>query len=54
MKLTGHKTVAVYQRNAIVAERDLREALVRTEDAVATDRPRSVVPLAAAREGRSS
>ena len=26
MKLTGHKTEAVYRRYAIVAERDLREA----------------------------
>jgi hypothetical protein len=29
MKLTGHKTEAVYRRYAIVAENDLREAGVK-------------------------
>jgi hypothetical protein len=29
MKLTGHKTEAVYRRYAIVAESDLREAVTK-------------------------
>ena len=37
MRLTGHKTPSVYRRYRIVDERDLREALAKTEAAVAAD-----------------
>jgi hypothetical protein len=33
MKLTGHKTKAVYRRYAIVSSEDLREAVRRLESA---------------------
>ena len=34
MRLSGHKTVSVYKRYRIIDERDLQEALERTEAAV--------------------
>jgi hypothetical protein len=47
MKLTGHKTEAVYRRYAIVVERDLADAgvklsteLQRGSDRAAEERPR--------------
>jgi integrase len=39
MKLTGHKTEAVYRRYAIVAENDLREAGAKLAAALSTDAP---------------
>ena len=37
MKLTGHKTEAVYRRYAIVSDADLRDAAVKLSEA--TERP---------------
>lgn len=34
MRLSGHKTVSVYRRYRIIDERDLQEALERTEASV--------------------
>ena len=34
MRITGHKTVSVFQRYRIVADDDLRAALARTEAAM--------------------
>jgi hypothetical protein len=34
MRITGHKTVAVFQRYRIVADDDLRSALARTDAAI--------------------
>ena len=39
MKLTGHKTEAVYRRYAIVAESDLREAGTKLAAALGTAAP---------------
>jgi hypothetical protein len=51
MKITGHQTASAYRRYRIVDERDMREALTRTETAM-TGRPeRNVVTLEEARGG---
>jgi integrase len=41
MKLTGHKTEAVYRRYAIVAENDLREAGAKLAAELGTDAPKA-------------
>jgi ABC transporter substrate binding protein/Phage integrase family len=45
MKITGHKTASVYRRYRIVDERDVREALTKTEVAIAAEQTATVVPL---------
>jgi hypothetical protein len=47
MKLTGHKTEAVYRRYAIVSEGDLAEGVAKlaTLHRATADQPRQVVPL---------
>src|SRR5437867_13042746 len=44
MKLTGHKTEAVYRRYAIVAESDLREAGAKLTVALRTGRGPDLTP----------
>jgi hypothetical protein len=39
MRITGHKTVAVFQRYRIVADDDLRAALARTDAAIKASEP---------------
>ena len=51
MKITGHKTDSVYRRYRIVPERDMRDALATTQDAVkaeAANGQQVVVPLRSA------
>ena len=57
MKITGHKTDSVYRRYRIVPERDMRDALARTQDAVkaeAANGRQVVVPLRSATAGTAS
>jgi len=49
MKLSDQNTPSLYRRYRIVDETDLREALAKTEAAVAADRAR-MVSLPSARE----
>ena len=51
MKITGHKTVSVYQRYRIVSQRDIQEALERTNAANARKKERRVVPIGKVKEG---
>ena len=59
MKLTGHKTEAVYRRYAIVAENDLREAGAKLAAELCPDAPTASLSYdlgdisVTAREGRS-
>ena len=49
MAVTGHKTRAVFQRYAIASERDIREALARTQALTAQEAARAgVIPVAVA------
>lgn len=50
MKITGHKTLSVYQRYRIVNEKDMQEALQRTQAALAESKGRRVVPIAEAKK----
>jgi hypothetical protein len=61
MKITGHKTAAIYRRYAIVNEQDLRDALQRMDahraaipggGAAAGEARGAVVPLAGLRRER--
>jgi len=45
MKITGHKTASVYRRYRIVDERDVREALTKTEASIAAEQTATVVSL---------
>jgi integrase len=45
MKITGHKTISVYQRYRIVSESDLRDALERTQAAIASSKERRVIAM---------
>ena len=49
MKLTGHKTEAVYRRYAIVSESDLSDGVKKLESLLTTDlsEPRKVLPYTA-------
>jgi integrase len=47
MKISGHKTTAVYRRYRIVDEADVAEALARTQEAMRESSGRTVVPLRA-------
>jgi hypothetical protein len=45
MKITGHRTVSVFQCYRIVSDDDVRAALERTEAAVKLAAPRNVIKL---------
>jgi len=45
MKVTGHKTISVYQRYRIVNEADIRDALTRTEAAMSEQKERKIIAL---------
>ena len=51
MKVTGHKTISVYQRYRIVNEADIRDALTRTEAAMSEQKERKIIALREARGG---
>ena len=51
MKISGHKTLSVYQRYRIVSESDMRKAWERTQAANARNKERRVVPISKAKEG---
>jgi integrase len=50
MKITGHKTLSIYQRYRIVSESDIRDALEKTQAAIAQNKERRVVPIAEAKK----
>ena len=50
MLVSGHKTLSVYQRYRITPEKDIREALARTQAGNAQSRERRVVSIAKAKE----
>ena len=51
MKITGHRTLSVYQRYRIVSESDIRDALDRTQSALkCINQTRKVESIPAAQE----
>jgi len=51
MAVTGHKTRSIFQRYAIASERDIREALQKTQAFTAQEAGRAtVIPVAAAKK----
>lgn len=50
MMISGHKTASIYRRYRITPERDIREALERTQAANAQNQERRVVPISEAKE----
>jgi hypothetical protein len=52
MMISGHKTASIYRRYRITPEQDIREALERTEAAIAQSTERRIVPIAEAKEAR--
>jgi len=52
MKISGHRTAAIFRRYDITTEADIREAITRTQAHLAAQpAERTVVPLPEAREG---
>jgi hypothetical protein len=45
MLISGHKTADVYRRYRITPERDIRAALERTQEAMAQNKERRVIPI---------
>ena len=52
MKITGHKTLSVYQRYRIVDESDMRDALARTQAANSRNKKRRVIAIAEVKEAK--
>lgn len=53
MKITGHKTLSVYQRYRIVSESDIREALEKTEAALSSrNQTRKVEPISSVKSAK--
>ena len=51
MEITGHKTLSVYQRYRIVSESDIRDALEKTQAALASNgESRKVATIVAQKE----
>jgi hypothetical protein len=48
--ISGHKTASVYRRYRITPERDIREALERTQAAISQKKERHILPLQGMKE----
>jgi hypothetical protein len=53
MKITGHKTLSVYQRYRIVSESDIRDALEKTQAAISSGTQTRKVEAIPATKGAS-